>query len=54
MKCPRCGGEYITPRGKDEAICGLCGAIFVAGCVPKIKEKPVIVPVLREINYCDT
>ena len=53
-KCPNCDGGYITPRGKDEALCGRCGAIFVTGCVPKVKEKPSIAPGLREIDYCDT
>ena len=54
IKCPNCDGGYITPRGKDEALCGLCGAIFVTCCVPKVKEKPSIAPGLREIDYCDT
>jgi len=52
--CPRCGGYRISPLDKDTCLCGRCGAIFVTGCVPKVKEEPCIAPGLREIDYCDT
>lgn len=57
MKCPNCDGGYITPRGKDEALCGRCGAHFVTSVTqndpPSAFEiqNPFLLP---QLDFCGT